>query len=467
MPTTTQHETVADLVARQQRRFRTGETLPRERRLRLLEILRQAVQSVEPAVIAAAWEDLRKGEFEAYTTEVALVYEEIRFTRRHLRRWMRPRRVGTPIVHAPARSRIRFRPHGVSAIMSPWNYPFQLAIAPVVSAIAAGNTAIVKPSEFAPATAEVIDRMISDNFDPEILACVTGDGEVAAELTAAPVDHIFFTGSTRIGRKVMQTAADRITPVTLELGGKSPAIVTERAAIGVAARRIAWGKLLNAGQTCVAPDYVLVQRSAAEEFIRKLEQTVASFFPVGVKASPEYGRIVNDAHVERLSDILERQRAVGQPVFGGEIHAEDRFIAPTAFYPAAWEDPVMEDELFGPILPIIPYDSLEEAFDAVRSRPKPLAAYLFTGDRDEKRRFQETVPFGGATINDTVVHLTNPRLPFGGTGLSGMGSYHGFAGFRAFSHEASVMERGTWLDLPLKYPPYGKALGLVRRIMGP
>jgi aldehyde dehydrogenase (NAD+) len=461
------NDDIASLVDRQRTFFRSGATRPLAFRLKQLERLRRAVQAEEGRIIEALQQDLGKGEFEAYTSEIAILYDELRFTRRHLRRWVKPRRVATPVVHAPATSRIIMKPLGVSAILAPWNYPFQLSFAPLISAIAAGDCCIVKPSEFAPATATVIAGIIGATFDPAYVACVTGDGAVAAALTSAAVDHIFFTGSTRVGRIVMKAAAERLIPVTLELGGKSPAVVTASAKVELAARRILWGKILNAAQTCIAPDYVAVHQSVADRLVVALRSEIDRFFPEGAENSSEYGRIVNDDHFRRLIAIMTRQSRKAPPVIGGGSDAASRFIAPTVYHPVDWSDPVMEDELFGPILPILVWNDLELLIEEIGRRPNPLAGYVFTEDREEKRLFTEGVQFGGAALNDTVVHLVNPRLPFGGSGPSGLGSYHGYAGFRAFSHEASVMDRATWFDLPLRYPPYGNALAIVRRILHP
>jgi aldehyde dehydrogenase (NAD+) len=461
------NDDIASLVDRQRTFFRSGATRPLAFRRKQLENLRRAVQAEEGRIIEALQQDLGKGEFEAYTSEIAILYDELRFTRRHLRRWVKPRRVATPVVHAPATSRIIMKPLGVSAILAPWNYPFQLSFAPLISAIAAGDCCIVKPSEFAPATATVIAGIIGATFDPAYVACVTGDGAVAAALTSAAVDHIFFTGSTRVGRIVMKAAAERLIPVTLELGGKSPAVVTASAKVELAARRILWGKILNAAQTCIAPDYVAVHQSVADRLVVALRSEIDRFFPEGAENSSEYGRIVNDDHFRRLIAIMTRQSRKAPPVIGGGSDAASRFIAPTVYHPVDWSDPVMEDELFGPILPILVWNDLELLIEEIGRRPNPLAGYVFTEDREEKRLFTEGVQFGGAALNDTVVHLVNPRLPFGGSGPSGLGSYHGYAGFRAFSHEASVMDRATWFDLPLRYPPYGNALAIVRRILHP
>lgn len=447
--------------------FRTGKTLPLQYRVAQLDALGRAIESREGEILAALQEDLHKCEFEGYTSEVGFLYEEIRFARRHLRRWMKPRRVPTPLVHAPGRSTIHHRPLGVSAILAPWNYPFQLAVAPLVGAIAAGNCAIVKPSEVAPATAEVVERLLRETFPQDYIAVVTGGPEYAEALTGAPVDHIFFTGSTAVGRRVMRQAAERLVPVTLELGGKSPAIVTAGAKIPVAARRIAWGKWLNAGQTCVAPDYLCVHESVHHALIEEIRKTIGEWFGSAVETSREYGHIINGHHFQRLTTLLERQRTTGAPVemVGGEADAHQLLIPPVLCRDVLWDHPVMEDEIFGPILPVLVYRDLPELLERIADRPSPLAAYLFSERRSEQELFVRNLPFGGATINDTIIHLANGHLPFGGVGPSGMGSYHGEAGFQAFSHQYSVLRRGTFPDPPLKYPPYGTRVKLIRRIM--
>jgi len=457
------------LVAEQRRFFRSGATLPADYRREQLKLLARAIQAREEDIFRALKDDLHKGAFETYTSEIGFVYEEIRFARKHLAKWMRPRRVSTPAVHQPAKSRMISRPRGISAIIAPWNYPFQLALAPLVAAIAAGNTAIVKPSEFAPATAALLRDLISTTFPEQYIACVTGEGEVAAALTAAPVDHIFYTGSTRVGKLVMRAASERLTPVSLELGGKSPGIVTEHAALEVAARRIVWGRYLNAGQTCVAVDYLCVHRSVHERFLTLLAGTVREFFGDDPRETDDYGRIINETHYRRLATLMDRQEECRgeKPVIGGDRDDGERYIAPTVYTDVSWDDPLMEDEIFGPLLPVLVYDDLDELIEEVAARPTPLAAYIFTESREEVSVFERRLPFGGASINDTIVHLVNLKLPFGGCGPSGHGAYHGEAGFREFSHVAGVMHRSSRFDVPLKYPPYGNALRLVRRIMRP
>ncbi len=458
---------VEELLDAQRRFFQSGATGSRQFRLQQLDLLARAIEQREGDVLAALKEDLGKCEFESYTSEIGFLYEELRFARKHLRRWMRVRRVPTPLLHAPATSRVYYRPHGVSAILAPWNYPFQLALAPVIAAIAAGNCVILKPSELAPATAGILDTLITETFPREYLSVVNGGPEVARQLTAAPVDHIFFTGSTAVGRQVMRAAADHLVPVTLELGGKSPAIVAADARVSVAAHRIAWGKFLNAGQTCVAPDYVCVHASVAEQFIREITAAVQKWYGGHPAASPDYGRIINEGHFQRLNDLLQRQRGFSREVvlLGSEPDRATRFVPPILCPGTTFADPIMEEEIFGPILPILVYQDFTDLMRTIAARPTPLAAYLFSESKSVQQQFVRNLPFGGATINDTIVHLVNAHLPFGGSGASGMGSYHGEAGFRGFSHAAAVMKRGTRFDPPLKYPPYGDRLAMIRRVM--
>ena len=460
--------TIDALVGRQRAFFLSGATLDVAFRLERLAALRETLRAHEREIFTALDADLRKSTFETYTSEIGVLYDEIKFTRKHLRRWMRPRRVSTPIIHVPASSRIIYRPYGVSAIFAPWNYPIQLSLAPLIGAIAAGNCAIIKPSELAPKSSEVIGDLIDRSFDPCHIAVVQGESRVAAELGAAEIDHIFFTGSTAVGKIVMRSAAERLIPATLELGGKSPAIVAADAKIELAARRIAWGTFLNAGQTCVAPDFVLVHEAVHDRFAAAFREAVRTMYGDEVAKSPDFGRIVDDRHFLRLVDLIERERVSGAvPLFGGTSDRATRFIAPTAFTGCSWDGPLMEDEIFGPVVPILPFPSLDDAIARLNTRSHPLAAYLFTENRATIRKFEREVVFGGATINDSIVHLVNPNLPFGGLGPSGIGSYHGYAGFRAFSHETAILRRGTLFDLPLRYPPYGNALKLVRHLMRP
>lgn len=440
--------------------FQSGATLKADFRRGQLEALRRALKAREPQLLEALRTDLGKASFEGYATELGMVYEEIALALRSLRRWMRDRRVPTPISQFPASSRVHYEPFGTALIIAPWNYPVQLSLSPLVGALAAGNTALVKPSEYAPAVAKALEAVIEDMASPAV-ACLQGGREETQALLKQPFDMIFFTGSVAVGKAVMAAAAGNLTPVVLELGGKSPCILTPDADLPLAARRIAWGKWLNAGQTCVAPDYVLCPREKVEETAERLRQAAGRQFGPQPLVCGDYSRIISDKHFDRLTQLIE----ASDVIWGGESDRERLRISPTLIS-AGWDSPVMEEEIFGPLLPIVAYDRLEEALDQVRRRPRPLALYLFTGSRPLARQVMESVSFGGGCVNDTVVQLVNPHLPFGGVGSSGMGCYHGPYSFEAFSHKKAIMVRGAWLDLPVRYPPYHeKAERMVRRLM--
>ena len=449
--------------------FFSGATREARFRRKQLGKLLEAIKLREGRIIDALEADLGKCAFESYASEIGFLYEELRYIRRRLGRWSRPKRVPTPLVHFPSRSWIEPEPVGVALILSPWNYPFQLALVPLIGAIASGCTAILKPSEFAPASSAVIKELVSATFDPEYVDVVEGDDRVASTLVSLPFDKIFFTGSTAVGKKVMAAASDNLTPVVLELGGKSPAIVHDDAEIEIAARRIAWGKFLNAGQSCVAPDFVYVHDSIAEAFQSQLAASVRRFFGANPAESEDYGRIVDDRHFDRLRTLQERalSRDDTRLLFGGEADRSSRFIAPTAVELPDWDTPLMEEEIFGPILPVLRYTALDEVVRELQRRPNPLSLYIFSQSRPVQEWVTRAVPFGGGCINETNLHLASPYLPFGGTGSSGTGSCHGKASFDAFTHQKSILSHATWLDLPLKYPPYTKwAMTLVRKLMG-
>jgi len=455
--------TLDDVLARQRAFFDSGATLPREFRESQLDALRHAVRKFEDRIFEALHADLRKSKTEAYGTEIGFVLAELRHTRKHLGRWMRGTSWFSPLVVGPSRSRIHWQPLGRNLIIAPWNYPFHLAIAPLVAAIAAGNVAVIKPSELSPATSTVLAELVRDTFAPEFVTVVEGEVDVAQKLLAKSWDHIFFTGSPQVGRIVARAAAEQLCRVTLELGGKSPAVVTPSADMAIAARRLAWGKFTNAGQTCVAPDYVLVHHSQHDRLIDGLREAIRSFYGADPRQSPDYGRIVSPRHLRRLVGLIDR----GKVVIGGDVDEDDLYIAPTVLDGVAASDAVMADEIFGPILPIATYDTLDEAFARIAEHPNPLAAYLFTRDDDEERRFVERVSFGGGCINNTLVHMGDPDLPFGGVGTSGLGAYHGHAGFEAFSHRKAVMRTGLFLDPSVKYPPYSDSkLAIVRKMLG-
>ena len=442
-----------------------GGTRPLAWRLEQLERLDQAIAERRDAVLAALADDLGKPPVEAFY-ELVAVQQELRLARRSLRRWQAPRSVGLPLSLLPGRAQVISEPLGCVLIIGPWNYPFNLSLQPLVSALAAGNTAVIKPSEHAPATAALIAELITAAFPPELVQVVQGDGATAAALLEQPFDHIFFTGGERVGRLVMAAAARHLTPITLELGGKSPAVVLADADLTVSARRLVWGKSLNAGQTCIAPDYLLVERPIRETLIQGLAARIDSCFGPDPLQSPDLGRIVNTRQFERLQALLSTAQQRGQVLHGGQCDPASRRIAPTLIAVDDPGDPLMQEELFGPLLPVLTIDSLEEAITQINSRPKPLALYLFSRDGHQQQTLLQRTSSGGVCFNDVVLQVGVPELPFGGVGASGMGAYHGKAGFDTFSHRRSVLRRPFRLDAPFRYPPYAGRLGLLQRLMG-
>ena len=450
-----------DSFLTQKEYFQSGATLPLEFRLVQLRSLYRGIKRFEPQILEALRSDLGKSAEESYMSEIGMCLTEIRHTARHLREWSRPQRVPTPLMHFPGSSRIVREPRGVCLIIAPWNYPFLLAVGPMISAIAAGNCVTLKPSEYAPATAAVLEKMLDVCFEERFCRTVTGGAEVSAAETARPYDMIFFTGSTAVGRKVMAAAAQNLTPVVLELGGKSPCIVDETADLPVAAARIIWGKCLNSGQTCVAPDYVLVARSRKDALIREMQKAICRFYGEDPCENSAYPRIVNEQHFDRLAAMLPEDPAVG-----GRVDRESLKIEPTLIETTLNDQsPLMTEEIFGPLLPIVPYDNIHEALGYILSRPRPLALYLFSRNRKLQRRVVETIPFGGGCINDTISHITTPYLPFGGTGDSGMGAYHGRCGYETFTHAKSILSKPFRPDLPVRYPPLTGKLDLLHKIL--
>ena len=450
-----------DAFLTQKEYFQSGATLPLEFRLAQLRSLYRGIKRFEPQILEALRSDLGKSAEESYMSEIGMCLTEIRHTARHLREWSRPQRVPTPLMHFPGSSRIVREPRGVCLIIAPWNYPFLLAVGPMISAIAAGNCVTLKPSEYAPATAAVLEKMLDVCFEERFCRTVTGGAEVSAAETARPYDMIFFTGSTAVGRKVMAAAAQNLTPVVLELGGKSPCIVDETADLPVAAARIIWGKCLNSGQTCVAPDYVLVARSRKDALIREMQKAICRFYGEDPCENSAYPRIVNERHFDRLAAMLPEDPAVG-----GRVDRESLKIEPTLIETTLNDQsPLMTEEIFGPLLPIVPYDNIHEALGYILSRPRPLALYLFSRNRKLQRRVVETIPFGGGCINDTISHITTPYLPFGGTGDSGMGAHHGRCGYETFTHAKSILSKPFRPDLPVRYPPLTGKLDLLHKIL--
>ncbi|MCG3085361.1 aldehyde dehydrogenase [Anoxybacillus sp. LAT_35] len=445
------------LLQKQKHYFQTGETLSLEFRLKQLIRLKEAIQKYEQIIIDTLKKELHKSPFEAYTTEIGIVYEEIHFITKRLARWMKRKRVPTPLTHFGSKSYIYPEPYGVSLIIAPWNYPFQLAISPLIGAIAAGNCAIVKPSEYTPAMSALLKTIVSEAFPEEYVAVVEGGVDVGQQLLNLRFDHIFFTGSVPVGKIVMEAAAKHLTPVTLELGGKSPAIVDASAHIDLAAKRIVWGKFLNVGQTCIAPDYVFVHASVKSLFIERMKRYIEQLY--GHKDT--YSRIVTVRHTERLVRFLSS----GTVVHGGTYDIEQRWIEPTLLDDVTWDDEIMQEEIFGPILPILTFQTVDEAIQMINNYEKPLALYLFSEDRNVQRQVLQQVRFGGGCINDTIMHIANPHLPFGGVGQSGIGAYHGKASFDAFTHYKSVLKQTTKFDIPLRYPNFPNALKWVRKLL--
>jgi acyl-CoA reductase-like NAD-dependent aldehyde dehydrogenase len=457
------HEGVITATIRKQREyFMSGKTWGRSFRIRMLRRLRDALKDREDRILLSLYKDLGKSEFEAYETEVGLIYAAIEFQIRHIRSWMRPRKVRTPFTLMPAVSRIHSEPYGVALIVSPWNYPLLLLVEPLIGAIAAGNCVVLKPSELAPQTSSTLNELIRETFDPEYVALFEGGREMAREILKEKMDYIFFSGSQEVGRSIMQLAAVHLTPVTLELGGKSPCIVTSRADLSAASRRIIWGKFLNAGQTCIAPDYVLAERCIKDELVKRMIGRIEEFYGEDPKKSPDYPRIVSERHFDRLLPLLEG----GRVLCGGEFDPIERYMAPTILDLIKPAHPVMQEEIFGPILPVLDYDRLDEAIAFIRERPKPLSLYVFTNDPKEWTELLKRTSAGGVGINATVLQIANPHLPFGGVGPSGMGSYHGKASFEAFSHKKSVINKCVRFEVPLPYPPFKGKLKLLRRLIG-
>ncbi|MCI8326720.1 MAG: aldehyde dehydrogenase [Lachnospiraceae bacterium] len=430
--------------------FLDGKTLPVAARKRALCKLLAEIETKEDTLIAALKQDLGKSRPEGYMCELGLVKSEIRYMLRHIDRYAREHRVRTPLAQALSRSFVKPVPYGTVLIMSPWNYPLLLALDPLVDAIAAGNTAMIKPSAYAPATADVLEKLISDSFLEEYATVIKGGREENASLLDFEFDYIFFTGSKTVGREVMQKAAKRLIPVTLELGGKSPCIVDETANIRLAAKRIVFGKFINCGQTCVAPDYIYCAENIREELLKELRYQIKKQYGEKPLQNSNYGKMINQKHFDRVCGLIEQDRVV----CGGETNTAALQIAPTVMDQVTWEDPVMKEEIFGPVLPVLTYKNISEVVKKVNEMDAPLALYIFSSDRERIRFVTERIRFGGGCINDTIIHLATSAMGFGGVGASGMGAYHGKKGFDTFTHEKSIVDKKTLIDLPMRYQPY-------------
>jgi aldehyde dehydrogenase (NAD+) len=451
---------VANLLQAQRDYFATGETRSLDFRLTQLKRLRDAIVKYQADIVEAATQDLGRPEFEGYF-EVGAIFE-LDYIIKHLPKWVKPRKASLALSQMPGKAWVQPEPLGSILVIGPWNYPFQLIMSPLMGAIAAGNCAILKPSELAPATSSVLARLVADTFDPTYVALVEGGVETAQALLAEPFDHILFTGGSRVGKLVMEAAAKHLTPVTLELGGKSPCIVEADINLEVAAKRIVWGKFLNAGQTCIAPDYILVQEDFKPTLVKALTETIRSTYGEDPAQSPDFSRIVNERQFDRLVGGLD----AGNIIIGGQHDRANRYIAPTLIDNVTWDDDLMQDEIFGPILPILTYRHLDDAIAMINRRPKPLALYLFSNSRQHQQRVLEQTSSGSVCFNDTIQQVAIWSMPFGGVGQSGIGAYHGRYSFDTFSHLKSVLRKPFWLDMDWRYAPYAGKLKFFKKVIG-
>ncbi len=450
------------IVTNQQAFFESGKTRDTGFRKTQLKKFLKILQDNEQQLIDAAWKDLHKSEFETWATELGLVYGEIKLAISKVKKWAKPKPVATNIASLPATSRIYPEPYGTVLIIGAWNYPYLLTLEPLVGAMAAGNTIILKPSELTPTCASVLAQILNEAFDPGYLRVIEGAVPETQALLKEKFDYIFFTGSTKVGKIIYRAAAEQLTPVTLELGGKSPCIVDRDFPAKLAAKRIAWGKFINAGQTCIAPDFLLVHREVKDELLKYLKKYIHEFYGENPKNSPDFLRIVNRQNFERLKVLIDPEKVYT----GGETDGDELYVAPTILDQAGWTDKVMEEEIFGPILPVLTFDDFQETINKLKQKDRPLALYYFGKNKSRQKLILRELSFGGGTFNDGIMHITNARLPFGGIGPSGTGNYHGKNGFDTFSHKKSIMKRATWIDIPLRYPPYKPGtLKIVRKLL--
>lgn len=454
-------EQIETLVANQRAYFFNGNTLAYSFRRDQLQKLKQMLKENEANIYHVLKMDLNKSEHETLTTELGVLYGEIDLAIKNLQRWMEPEKVSAPMTHKGTKSYILKEPYGVTLVIAPWNYPLQLALAPVIGAIAAGNCVVLKPSEFAQGTSSLLMDMIQSTFDQSHFAVVEGAKEVSQHLLKQKFDYIFFTGSTEVGKIIMRQASRYLTPVTLELGGKSPAIVDKDANINLAAKRIVWGKFTNAGQTCVAPDYIYVHEKVKFRLLKAMKKYIKSFYGKNPLKNKDYIRIINRNHFDRLEQFLSK----GTVLHGGNVNRDTLIIEPTILDKISWEDPIMQEEIFGPILPVLSFTNLEDALAQIKGMDKPLALYYFGEDDKTQQQVIEYVSFGGGSINDTLYHLANPHIPFGGVGASGMGAYHGKHSFDTFTHRKGIMKQTTRFDLPFRYPGSKMTQSIVKKIM--
>ncbi|NFK77233.1 aldehyde dehydrogenase [Clostridium botulinum] len=453
-------ENIRNILEKQKSFFEKGYTKDINFRIEALKKLKHNIKINENNIFKALKIDLNKSEFETFITEIGIVYDEINGAIKNIKKWSKPKKVKTPITNFLASSYIYNEPYGVALIMSPWNYPFQLIMAPLVGAISAGNCVLLKPSELAIETEKIIVKIIKDTFSDEYIGVITGGIEESTALLKEKFDYIFYTGGINVGKIVMRAAAEHLTPITLELGGKSPCIVDKDANIDLAARRIAWGKFLNAGQTCVAPDYLVVHRNIKEKLISSIENYIVEFFGENTFESEDYPRIINERHFKRLEGYLKE----GKIVSGGNTDINNLYIEPTIIEGINFENRIMEEEIFGPIFPVIEFENIDKVIDIVKNNPKPLALYYFSENKEKQEFIIKNISFGGGCINDTIMHLSTSTLPFGGVGSSGIGGYHGRASFDTFSHKKSILKKSDLIDVKIRYAPFKGKINLAKRL---
>ncbi|GGG33278.1 aldehyde dehydrogenase [Dokdonia pacifica] len=452
---------IPSLIDSQRTYFTTGKTIAISSRIQVLKKLYKSVKKNEEAIHKALYSDFKKPIYESISSETGIVYRELRLAIKELEFWARPKKVKGSLLNFPSKDYLYYEPYGTTLIIAPWNYPYQLALTPLIGAIAAGNTVVIKPSELTPATSQVIEIIISEVFTPEYIAVVQGAIPETTELLAQRWDYIFFTGSVFVGKIVAQAAAKHLTPTTLELGGKNPCVIDASVNIALVAKRIVWGKFLNAGQTCVAPDYILIDASIKDSFLKELEKEIALAYGKDPSTSPDFARIINEKNFDRLTKMLE-----DAPIaFGGKIDRNQLYIAPTIIDNPSIDSFVMEDEIFGPILPVIPYQTKADIEAIIDRYEKPLSGYIFSRKRSFTNWFLSRFSFGGGAVNDTVIQFANEALPFGGVGHSGVGSYHGKHTFLTFSHTKAIVKKGNWLDLPVRYAPYKGKNNLLKAVL--
>jgi aldehyde dehydrogenase (NAD+) len=453
-------EDYSKILTQQKNYLATKETTSVQERINLLKKLKSCLESHEQEILDALYADFKKSHFEGYATELLVTYKEINLFIKKLKKWSKPKRVLPTLFNFPSSDYIYRQAWGQILVTAPWNYPFQLAINPVLAAIACGNSVILKPSELTPHTAQVLENIIHAVFPKEVAYVIQGGVDTSTYLLDQKWDYIFFTGSVPVGKIVAKAAAEHLTPVTLELGGKNPCIVDETANIEIAAKRIVWGKLINAGQTCIAPDYILVHQKVKQKLVEKIIHQIEEFYTINVQKSPDYPRIVNEKNFERLAKMLSDEKLL----YGGEINKDELYLSPTLIDEPKLDSAVMQDEIFGPILPVLTYSNFKEVEKIIHHYPHPLSLFIFSENKKRTKAWMKQFRFGGGIINDTIVHFLNDRLPFGGVGNSGMGQYHGVHSFRTFTREKSVLHRKTWIDLPFRYAPYGNKLNLLKRV---